>query len=120
MAITEAIATGTQGDQNAQLRPAWRRALPTAVVATYLVLGLVAYWPVLPGITHRLFGETADYVLSAWFIGWVPHAIAHGLNPFFTNSMFVPKGVNLAQNTESPLLGLIGAPLTEAFSPLVT
>lgn len=120
MAITEAITTGTQGDQNAQLRPAWRRALPTAVVATYLVLGLVAYWPVLPGITHRLFGGTADYVLSAWFIGWVPHAIAHGLNPFFTNSMFVPKGVNLAQNTESPLLGLIGAPLTEAFSPLVT
>ena len=89
-------------------------------MATYLVLGLVAYWPVFPGISNRLFGQGADYVLSAWFIGWVPHAIAHGLNPFFTNSMFVPTGVNLAQNTESPLLGLIGAPLTEAFNPLVT
>ncbi len=85
----------------------------------YLVLGLVAYWPVLPGISNRLFGQGADYVVSAWFIGWVPHAITHGLNPFFTNSMFVPTGVNLAQNTASPLLGLIGAPLTEAFSPLV-
>ena len=107
--------------QNAQLPPMWRRALlPTAVVATYLVLGLVAYWPVLPGISNRLFGQGTDYVLSAWFIGWVPHAIAHGLNPFFTNAMFVPTGVNLAQNTASPLLGLLGAPLTEAFSPLVT
>ena len=99
----------------------WRRALwPAGVITTYLVLGLVAYWPVLPGISHRLFGQTNDYVLSVWFIGWIPHAIAHGLNPFFTNSMFVPSGVNLAQNTASPLLGFIGAPLTEAFSPLVT
>jgi hypothetical protein len=120
MAVTEAIATPTLADQNAQLAPLWRRALPTAVVTTYLVLGLVAYWPVLPSISSRLFGQGADYVLSAWFIGWVPHAIGHGLNPFFTNSMFVPTGVNLAQNTESPLLGLFGAPLTEAFSPLVT
>ena len=100
--------------------PAWRRALSPAVIATYFVLGLIAYWPVLPGISHRFFGRTNDYILSAWFIGWVPHAIAHGLNPFFTNSMFVPTGVNLAQNTASPLLGLIGAPLTEAFSPLVS
>jgi hypothetical protein len=33
--------------------------------------------------------------------------------------MFVPNGVNLAQNTESPLLGLIATPISEAFSPLV-
>ena len=107
-------------EQDVQVPAAWRRALSPAVVATYLVLGLIAYWPVFPGISNRLFGQGADYVLSAWFIGWVPHAITHGLNPFFSNSMFVPTGVNLAQNTESPLLGLIGAPLTEAFSPLVT
>ena len=121
MAIVEAIATRTQEDQDPQLAPLWRRALPTmAVVATYLVLGLIAYWPVLPGISDRLAGATQDYVLSAWFIGWIPHAVAHGLNPFFTNSMFVPTGVNLAQNTASPLLGLLGAPLTQAFNPLVS
>ncbi len=102
------------------LTPRWSRALPAVVVATYVVLGLIAYWPVFPGISHRLFGQTDDYLQSAWFIGWVPHAIAHGLNPFFTNAMFVPTGVNLAQNTASPLFGLIGAPLTEAFNPLVT
>jgi hypothetical protein len=107
-------------DQAAQMSVALHRAVfPAAVVATYLTLGLVAYWPVYPGISSRLFGRTADYPLSAWFIGWVPHAIAHGLNPFFSNAMFVPTGVNLAQNTEGPLLGLIGAPLTAAFSPLV-
>jgi hypothetical protein len=118
--VTEAINTRAIDDHKVQISLPRRRALiPAGVVATYVVLGLVAYWPVLPGISHRLFGRTGDYVLSAWFIGWVPHAIAHGLNPFFTNSMFVPTGVNLAQNTASPLLGLIGAPLTEVFSPLV-
>ena len=120
MTVTKTVETPRQDDQNAQAPPAWRQALPVAVVATYLVVGLIAYWPVLPGISHRLFGQTDDYVQGAWFIGWVPHAIAHGLNPFFTNSMFVPTGVNLAQNTSSPLLGLLGAPLTEAFDPLVS
>ena len=44
----------------------------------------------------------------------------HGLNPFFSNAMFVPTGVNLAQNTASPLLGLITAPFDLAFSPVVS
>ncbi len=52
-----------------------RRALrPAGVITIYLVLGLVAYWPVLPGISHRLFSQTYDHVLSVWFIGWIPHA----------------------------------------------
>jgi hypothetical protein len=97
-----------------------RRAYSAAVVASYLLLGLVAYWPAIPNISDRYYGQTSDYVLSAWFIGWIPHAISHGQNPFFTNGMFVPAGVNLAQNTASPLLGLIGAPLTELFDPLVS
>jgi hypothetical protein len=99
----------------------WRRVLiPASVVASYLALGVVAHWPVLPDISSRQFGRTADYALSAWFIGWFPHAIAHGLNPFYSNAMFVPTGVNLAQNTEGQLLGLLGAPVTAAFGPLFT
>ena len=78
--------------------------LPTAlVIVMYLVLGIVAFWPVYPGISQRLFSHEADYSLSVWYLDWIPHAIAHGLNPFFSNSIFVPTGVNLAQNTESPL-----------------
>jgi hypothetical protein len=55
-----------------------------------------------------------------WFLDWVPHALAHGLNPFFSNAMLVPAGVNLAQNTASPLLGLIAAPVDLLFSPVVS
>jgi hypothetical protein len=34
--------------------------------------------------------------------------------------MFVPTGVNLAQNTEGPLLGLAAAPITLTYGPTVT
>ncbi len=54
-----------------------------------------------------------------WLLAWVPHAVAHGLNPFFSNAMYVPTGLNLGQNTASPLLGLITAPLAPVASPLV-
>jgi hypothetical protein len=89
------------------------------VIVGYFLIGLVAFWPEYPGISHNLFGITGDFTQSVWFLGWVPHALSHGVDPFFSNAMFVPTGVNLAQNTESPLLGLVSAPLALTFSPLV-
>jgi hypothetical protein len=89
------------------------------VIGSYLLIGLAAFWPVLSHISTTVFGADADFTQSVWFIGWVPHALAHGLNPFFSNAQYVPTGVNLAQNTSSPLLGLVATPLSLAFSPLV-
>ena len=103
------------------MTPKWRRLLPpTGVVAAYFVLGLVAFWPVVPEISHHIFSTVGDLTLTVWYLGWVPHALTHGLNPLFSNAMFAPTGVNLAQNTEAPLLGLIAAPITWAFGPLVS
>ena len=90
-----------------------------AVVAAYLCLGLIAYWPSLPGIGHRVFSAFGDYTLSIWFLGWASHALVHGLNPFFSNAMFAPAGVNLAQNTEGPLLGWVLSPITLIWGPIV-
>ena len=88
------------------------------VIGAYLVVGALAYWPVLPGISGRLFGMDGDFAQSVWFISWIPHALAHGLNPFFSNAMYEPFGVNLAQNTASPFLGLLTAPLALVLSPV--
>ncbi len=118
--ITEAAPADQPESRAAPARPAWCGPLPpVAVIVAYLALGFVAYWPVLPGISRRLYGRTGDYTLSAWFIGWVPHALAHGLNPFYTHAIFAPSGVNLAQNTESALLGFVAAPITELWGPIV-
>jgi hypothetical protein len=59
-----------------------------------------------------------DFRQSVWFLAWMGHALTHGLNPFFSNSIFVPSGVNLAQNTSSPLLGLVTAPLSPVLDPI--
>ncbi len=93
-----------------------------AVLTTYLFLGLIAFGPSLSGIDHRVLSSgdaVGDATLFIWFLGWSPHALVHGLNPFFSNAMFAPAGVNLAQNTEGPLLGWVLAPITLTWGPIV-
>ena len=90
-----------------------------AVITGYFLIGIAAFWPDYPGISQRLFGADSDFSQSLWFLDWVPHALAHGLNPFFSNAIFVPNGVNLTQSTASPLLGLITAPFAQMLSPVV-
>lgn len=55
-----------------------------------------------------------------WFLGWWPHALAHGLNPLYTHLVFVPEGYNLAWVASVALPSLVLAPITAAFGPLVT
>ena len=99
---------------------ALRRWLFSAcVIFVYCLLGIVAFWPIYPGISQRLFSPEGDFTQSVWYLDWIPHAIAHGLNPFFSKAIFVPTGVNLAQNTASPLLGLFTAPFAPVLSPVV-
>ena len=89
-----------------------------AVVAVYIGIGEAAFWPVLPWSSQRLFGKGSDSILATWFLAWVPHALAHGLNPFFSNAMFAPTGVNLVQNTEAPFFGLLTAPFAIVLGPV--
>jgi hypothetical protein len=120
MAPSSATTEHRPDDRTRRSSPRMGRALPSAmVVITYLAIGVAAFWPVYPGISDRLFGVEGDYVHGVWFLGWIPHALSHGLNPFFSNAIFVPTGVNLAQNTSSPLLGLVTAPFATVFSPVV-
>jgi hypothetical protein len=110
-------------DRLGERHGAGRRSFVPAlcVLAGYALLGVVAFWPVATGITSQLNGPpNDDSILFVWFIGWVPHALAHGLNPLFSNALLVPHGVNLAENTSSAFLGLIAAPLTLLFGPTVS
>jgi hypothetical protein len=97
-----------------------RTLLSGMVIFGYVFLGLIAFWPSLPQIRQRVFSRDGDYTLSLWMLGWMTHAITHFVNPFFSNAMFVPTGVNLAQNTQGPLLGLAAAPITLTYGPTVT
>ena len=91
-----------------------------AVVLAYLALGMIAYWSAIPDFTGRLAGSDGDFIQSVWFIGWIPHALDHWLNPFFSNAMYAPTGLNLAQNTASPFLGLLTYPISRLAGPLAS
>ena len=55
-----------------------------------------------------------------WFFGWTAHALATGHNPFFSSAANAPYGLNLAQMTSAPLLGVLFAPLTLLAGPVAS
>ncbi len=90
------------------------------VVATYVALAVVVYWNAWSTdvTTHMQLG--GDQYANVWFLRWTPFALLHGLNPLFTTYANYPFGVNLVTNTSSPLLGLLGMPVTLAAGSVAT
>ena len=64
-------------------------------------------------------GLTADPSVYMWFLVWWPHAIGSGLNPFVTDVLWAPGGFNLTWTTGIPLAGVIAAPITSHYGPIV-
>jgi hypothetical protein len=96
-----------------------RAAGIAAAAACYLLLACLAYWPVGPLDTRHLPGcACGDPQQQAWFLAWIPFALGHGANPFFTTYIHLPAGANLAIDTAMPLLGLLGAPITVTAGPV--
>jgi hypothetical protein len=68
---------------------------------------------------HTYLGVFSDPLQTMWFLGWTPHAVAHGLNPWLTNYLNYPDGVNLLWNTSQPLTGLVLSPVSHFFGVMV-
>ncbi len=68
----------------------------------------------------RLGPGIADPSFYMWSFVWWPHAIAHGINPFFTHVVWAPTGFNLAWATSVPGAALVLWPITRAFGPVVS
>jgi hypothetical protein len=110
----------SQGSGGGRSREWWKEiAISTAVFAVFAGLALAAYWPLFPGDpSHIPFNNGSDWSWQPWALGWTPYAITHGQNPLFSNYMNWPVGVNLAQNTSMPLLGVLGWPVTAIAGPV--
>ncbi len=100
----------------------WRAAWPVLLVlACYVGLSFIAYLHAWTASTPSVIEPSGqDSQMNMWFIAWVPYAILHGHNPFFTVYGNYPFGVNLLTGTGEVLLGLIGTPITLIFGPLVS
>ena len=97
----------------------WRVLLLAA--AGYLLLSLFVWWDVWSGHpTSTTTCGCGDSALFLWFLEWPAHALTHGLDPFYSNAMSYPGGVNLLDNTSELAIGVVLAPVTWAFGPVAT
>ncbi|WIM88593.1 hypothetical protein PT015_03615 [Candidatus Mycobacterium wuenschmannii] len=60
------------------------------------------------GPTSGWAGGCCDQEQAIWYLGWTPHALIHGLDPFFTTQIAAPTGANLMWSPSMPLLGILG------------
>ena len=102
------------------VRPHRLRTLLVAAGA-YLVVSVAVWWNVWS--THPTSVTTCgcgDTSLFTWFLEWPAYAIAHGLNPLYSQAMFHPGGVNLLSNTSEVGIGVVLAPVTWIWGPVAT
>ncbi len=64
-------------------------------------------------------GSPKDPGLFIWYLGWIPHELAQGNNPLFTDYLSYPPGVNLMWNTSMVFPALVLWPITALFGPVV-
>jgi hypothetical protein len=102
-----------------------RRTLPSFVVlAAYSAVSFLYFG--IPLVSHpgRDFvgGPTAgnDSMIFIWGFAWYPHAILSWTNPFITNVIYHPQGIDLMWTATVPGLAVIFAPLTLLFGPVVS
>ncbi len=116
-------ASDTTGDggQAGGGRTVHRAWLGVAIFVLYLIPALIEFWHCLPHLAtaEPEFGS-GDVAKYNWFAAWIPYALAHGHNPFFTHVVNTPYGVNLMDDTSILGLAFLMAPVTVLFTPFAT
>jgi hypothetical protein len=99
-----------------------RRHWPAAAgVAIFTVLAIVVTGSGAPwSSTSMPVCACGDGAQEVWFLAWPAYALSHGLNPFTTNFVAYPHGLNLMSSTSMPFLGVLMSPVTLAAGPVVT
>jgi hypothetical protein len=103
------------------LRDLARRRPWLLAAAVYAFASLVLFVrPVLgsPRVECICYGgANPDPTIFMWGLTWWPHSLSFG-NPFISDQVFYPHGVDLAHTTVVPGPALVLAPLTAAFGPV--
>src|SRR5829696_7008320 len=102
----------------------WRRSrvvVPALILVVYLVLAAVLFrgWRLSP-VTDTLASGGGEVPFYTWVLRWVPFALGRGENPFVTGYLNAPDGLNLMWNTSLLLPGLLLAPVTLVWGPVLT
>lgn len=126
VATVDTLAPAEPTRRAGQAPPAARHApLPYRIareagwLTVFLAAGVAATWPRAAYLTGRLPSsrDSATYVWGFW---WVARQLTHLHNPWFTNHLAAPAGVQLGFHAVMPLPGVLLAPVTRAFGPSVS
>jgi hypothetical protein len=91
------------------------------VLLAYVTVALLITWPLLSPFGERTSAvNPGDMALFAWLLEWPPHALSHGDNPWFTDALNAPTGVNLMWNNGMSLPALLLWPVTALFGGLAS
>jgi hypothetical protein len=102
-----------------RLRRAWLAHLSMAVVS------LAAAIHVCRGLwsapyRHVVADNVSDQGQFEWMLSYGVYVLQNFSNPFFTDLLNAPRGVNLAMNTSSTFYAVVFAPLTHLAGPQIT
>jgi hypothetical protein len=90
-------------------------------IALFTVPSIVLWWHVWTGHpSSTLTCPCGDPAQEVWFMAWPAWAMAHAANVFFSGAVNVPFGANLLSNTSGTLVGVVLAPVTWLFGPVVS
>ncbi|GLY01748.1 DUF2079 domain-containing protein [Actinoplanes sp. NBRC 101535] len=97
-------------------RRPWRAHVTMGVVsvalAVYVTSGL---WS--DPYRHVLSDNVGDQAFFEWLLGYGVYTLQHGSDPFFTELLNAPLGVNLAANTSITVYTVLFSPLTHLAGP---
>jgi hypothetical protein len=121
----EAVAPVEERETGAhRLRRLARRLRPGPPAVILLVCLGLAVWMFAPAwsspTTTTLSGGDGDPAIFMWFLRWVPFALGNGHDLLVSHHLNYPDGVNLMWNTSLPLPGLLLAPVTTAWGPVLS
>jgi hypothetical protein len=88
-----------------------RRLQSLGALAIYFAAAVLLLDRGLRGHPGYMIGRDTDPGVHMWFFNWWRFAIAHRLNPFITDWVWAPLGINLAWTTCVPLPSLVSIPL---------
>ena len=69
---------------------------------------------------HAIADNSGDQAFFEWLLGYGVYTLGHGADPFFTDLLNAPLGVNLAVNTSITVYTVLLAPITWAFGPSIS
>jgi hypothetical protein len=117
----DSVTTGEDGSTRDTVLRRHRQLWPGLLCCVlYLAFACAAYGFGPIGSSRLPGGKWNDSVEQIWWLAWAAHALPDVHNLFLARGQNYPYGQNFGVNGSMLLLGVLFAPITKLFGPIVT